>query len=464
MPLDSSIALQVRPPVDPMESMGKVMTLKQLAMQIDQAQRQQDEMRMQGDMYKNAIDPTTGKVDSTKMIQGMANAGIGYRIPAYQKQIAEADKSAAELGKVKADTDAKTFETVKGRLNLLQGTVSSLAAKPDLTHQDVISAAAWLVQAGAIPEDQAVAFIRQLPGDPSRLKQSLINVGLQAVDAGKRLEMLTPKFQQMDNGGAIVTGTVDPMTGKFTPGQAVQKTVTPDAQLSANVTMRGQNMTDSRERSLASQGVTYQQDANGNYVALPSKMPANGQVTGRTVTGPDGQPLAGNKALTETQGKSTGFALRAANSSKILEDVGKSGDVQPGIIKRTAEAMPIGGEALGTTLNWTQSPQQQQVEQAQRDFVNAILRQESGAAISQSEFENAKKQYFPQPGDSKAVIQQKKMNRDLAIKGLEISAGPGIKQAGAASTTGPKVGAVEDGYLYTGGDPASQSSWKKVGK
>jgi len=36
-------------------------------------------------------------------------------------------------------------------------------------------------------------------------------------------------------------------------------------------------------------------------------------------------------------------------------------------------------------------------EQAKKNFVNAVLRLESGAVISPSEFTNADKQYFPQP-------------------------------------------------------------------
>jgi hypothetical protein len=57
------------------------------------------------------------------------------------------------------------------------------------------------------------------------------------------------------------------------------------------------------------------------------------------------------------------------------------------------------------------SDEYKQIEQAQRDFVNAVLREESGAAISESEFENAIKQYFPQPGDTAEVVKQKQINR-----------------------------------------------------
>ena len=61
-----------------------------------------------------------------------------------------------------------------------------------------------------------------------------------------------------------------------------------------------------------------------------------------------------------------------------------------------------------------------------------MLRQESGAAIANSEFENAKKQYFPQYGDKPAVIAQKRANREQVIKGFARQAGPGGKDVDEA--------------------------------
>ena len=66
---------------------------------------------------------------------------------------------------------------------------------------------------------------------------------------------------------------------------------------------------------------------------------------------------------------------------------------------------------------------EQKVGQAQRNFINATLRQESGATIQPSEFANAKKQYFPQVGDSPAVIKQKAENRARVINSFRIGAG-----------------------------------------
>jgi len=68
-------------------------------------------------------------------------------------------------------------------------------------------------------------------------------------------------------------------------------------------------------------------------------------------------------------------------------------------------------------------PQQvKQQEQAERSFANAILREESGAVIGPSEFESARLQYFPQPGDGKEVLEQKRKNREIVFEALRAAA------------------------------------------
>jgi hypothetical protein len=82
---------------------------------------------------------------------------------------------------------------------------------------------------------------------------------------------------------------------------------------------------------------------------------------------------------------------------------------------------------VGMIANKNLSPEYQKFDQAQRDFINATLRRESGAAIAESEFQNARKQYFPQPGDTADRIAQKKANRETAIRGIAASAGQGYR-------------------------------------
>jgi hypothetical protein len=184
-------------------------------------------------------------------------------------------------------------------------------------------------------------------------------------------------------------------------------------------TMRGQNMTDARSK-----------DANGKGQYDAERGVLVDQRTGvaRPVTDAAGVPIAPkDKPLTESQGKATGFTARMENADKTINDMIAAGTKTPSLLKQSAESVPLIGAGLGMAANNFASPNQQKMEQAQRDFVNAVLRQESGASISASEFDSARKQYFPQPGDSAAVIAQKTQNRRIAIEGMKAQAGQGAK-------------------------------------
>ena len=77
----------------------------------------------------------------------------------------------------------------------------------------------------------------------------------------------------------------------------------------------------------------------------------------------------------------------------------------------------------------------QQIEQAQNDWIRAKLRKESGAVIAPEEMEDERTTYFPQPGDSKKTVQQKKVYRDAATKAM-------IQEAGKAYQLEPPPGFV----------------------
>ena len=164
----------------------------------------------------------------------------------------------------------------------------------------------------------------------------------------------------------------------------------------------------------------------------------------RPVTGQGGEPLmGGGKPLTETQGNAVSFGARAVEANRIATDLEKQGVTNTGVIRTVAGGVlggaPIVGDKLEQSVRSTfnvlptylggPNPQQQQNDQARRDFVSAVLRKESGAAISNSEFANEEKKYFPQLGDSEAVIKQKQNSRIKAIEGLKSQAGPsGVRQ------------------------------------
>jgi hypothetical protein len=127
------------------------------------------------------------------------------------------------------------------------------------------------------------------------------------------------------------------------------------------------------------------------------------------------KPASANqeKPLTEDQSKANIFAQRMIRSHDI---VSKIGDYSPMGIKaqRATEGVPIIGDIVNSQL----SSNTQQISNAQRDFITAVNRKESGAVISPFEITEANRLYFPQPGDSDEVIKQKIGNRVTAIKGM----------------------------------------------
>jgi len=150
------------------------------------------------------------------------------------------------------------------------------------------------------------------------------------------------------------------------------------------------------------------------------------------------QEMGGGK-LTESQGNATAFGMRAKESNALLNQLEQSGTKNTGVV-RSAVASTFGmtpfiGEkleqgvsgAMNVLPGYLGGPNaaQQATDQARRNFVTAVLRKESGAAISPSEFANEAQKYFPQPGDTDSVIRQKQHARETAIKALEIQAGPG---------------------------------------
>ena len=157
---------------------------------------------------------------------------------------------------------------------------------------------------------------------------------------------------------------------------------------------------------------------------------------------PRGEPLKGKSAgMTESQGNATAFGMRMKDSHAVLKDLENKGETNTGLVRGavggTVGLVPLIGDKLtGATDNifnvlpsvlGGMSPEQQQIQNSRINFITAVLRKESGASIAPSEFAMAEKLYFPQPGNDASVIKQKQKARELAIKAMEIQAGPGAK-------------------------------------
>jgi hypothetical protein len=196
---------------------------------------------------------------------------------------------------------------------------------------------------------------------------------------------------------------------------------------------------------------TSYKDANGNEVPgvfdpetgfTPIKTAT--AATPATVAGPDGKQItipegvdrktfvneisrANAKAaageMTETQAKATIFANKMEASDAILGNLQNEGT---SLLNRAAEGSSyVPGSA--TVGHYLQSNDYQKYKQAGSNFITALLRQESGAAINKDEYVRYEKEYLPLPGDGEDVIKQKADARRVAIEGMKRGAGPSYK-------------------------------------
>lgn len=140
---------------------------------------------------------------------------------------------------------------------------------------------------------------------------------------------------------------------------------------------------------------------------VPPNLAENSNIRIRQV----GEPAT---PFNEGQGKAAGFADRM---TKDEADIRKYTDAGTSWGQRIRSAAPF-------VSNELVSKEFQGYDQARRSFVNAVLRRESGAVISPEEFDNANKQYFPQPGDDEKTIKQKAESRRIAIESMRRDAGP----------------------------------------
>lgn len=179
------------------------------------------------------------------------------------------------------------------------------------------------------------------------------------------------------------------------------------------------------------------QNAWGSGLLSVSEAQSLGVPYGTTQAQAAGAGITPQKQATAAQETTALYANRIEQSNSIIskldQNVANMNPVQYAAYQKTPQV-----------LNFLKSGDFQSVDQAQRNFVNAVLRRESGAVISPEEFNNARQQYFVMPGDTPQTIAQKKANRDLVQQGFISGAGQAYTPLVAPSATVTKSGAAFD--------------------
>lgn len=147
------------------------------------------------------------------------------------------------------------------------------------------------------------------------------------------------------------------------------------------------------------------------------------------------------KPMTEGQSKDTTFAVRAEGALPLID---KYGDALTSLPESAAGSLP------GGVGNYLQSPEYQQAQQAGKEWLQAILRKDTGAAITKEETEEYGSVYLPRPGDSPEVLAQKKASRTRALEALKAGMTPQAilaqEKALEKTNAATKKPTVIDGY------------------
>jgi hypothetical protein len=120
------------------------------------------------------------------------------------------------------------------------------------------------------------------------------------------------------------------------------------------------------------------------------------------------------KDPTEAERLSLGFAKRTESSNKMLNNL------EDKFLNKEGGFSPSSQFAYAPER--FKSSERKNYETAQKDFVGAVLRKESGASISDEEFTREAEKFFPLPGDTQENIQFKQLLRKQAINNLKTSA------------------------------------------
>ena len=170
-------------------------------------------------------------------------------------------------------------------------------------------------------------------------------------------------------------------------------------------------------------------------------------------TTPDGgfefvQGESAGKPMTEAQSKNIGFYKRSQDALKLFDPVADSLVDSLGAV---AEMDPTG------MARYLQSDEYQKAQVLGKDFLAPILRKDTGAAVTPSEWVFYKAIYIPEVGDNPAKLAEKKAARSRAVEAMRIGLEPSqiVKLEGVDPATAPGLEPVSGTKIDLKFNPAT---------
>lgn len=335
MAIDPRIAMGVQPAQiqSPVQGAMQAMSLRNLMGEGELRNLQLQEARDARERRIGLQQLLSGSTSTDDAVGRLTQGGFLSEATALQKQAGEAAKLGLDNRKGNAELAMKMNDDFSRVL---------AAATDQQSYQRGLMA---FRQAYGDPADR---LLSQMPPQFSpEMQQEAIRA---TMIAKGQIAQTLPQNERVDIGGAILDRRRDPITGQVIDQSQIGKTATPDALMTdarmrsegaanRDVTMRGQNMVDARERQVP-RGVPI--DTPNGIVLVD---PRGG--TARVVTGADGRPVASKEQAKASEAAEKAVrrrdaAIAEANTiiSRVDDALDKVGMLTTGLPGAVAGRVP----------------------------------------------------------------------------------------------------------------------------
>ena len=388
--------------------------------QLGAAKRAESVQNALTDAYASSLNEK-GEVDYNKLLPALAQRGGGSQIPSILKARAETEAARLTQEKTRGEIDKNTFDLQDKRLKAAWDLIGSSTSP-----QKAIAEFNKGVKSGVFKAEE-VAEDLQLLGSmtkPEEFNAYLNDAIAKTLDAKGKLAQRAVTTKDTDRGGYIERQTYNAQGTPIGTPTRLDKTATigeTTAQQQLGVS-QGQLRVAQQRLAQDAQGVTYQQDAQGNLMALPSRLPAGGAPVARPVTGESGAPIKGkgSKELAVSEQQASYNLGRILDAAKEIDAAVKKDPnaLKPGMGEAAAASVGLSG-----TANVARNAQRQIVYGAQRDALDAMLYLATGAAYNKEQLEGQMAAYVPAFTDKSDAVEAKRTRMLGLIQNAKVRAG-----------------------------------------
>jgi hypothetical protein len=164
--------IQVQSPVNQLAQIEQIRSAQQTNMlrqeQMAALQREREQLQTLNRLYGEAYNPTTGRVDQSKLYGGLAQGGLGSQIPGLQKEEFERRKTEFATSKEQSDAALKRIELKRTQLKNVS--TPDAYVQWSLSSFDDPVLAPILKEIGSTPE-KVIQHIQEVGAQPGGLQR-----------------------------------------------------------------------------------------------------------------------------------------------------------------------------------------------------------------------------------------------------------------------------------------------------